>query len=208
MAAKKPAKEIGAFELQTVRMTWTGATDLLMHNVQLANPRNRWAMALKEAVKAGKVKGADPDLATEAIMHAEFMGGAYWSDASGYYLPGLVPWSAMWEGAKKFKKGVDFTGAVRAPHGQIPLSYAGPKTPADRLAEEFYDYRIVDVNGSKIMRCRPKFEDWSLTFSVQYDAGGMSADELISYAVSAGRFSGVGDARRLGYGRFDVSVHP
>jgi hypothetical protein len=65
------------------------------------------------------------------------------------------------------------------------------------------DCRAVTVNKAHILRRRPRFDDWEVTFTVCFDEGAISAETLISILEEAGRTKGIGDYRPK-FGRFSV----
>ena len=59
------------------------------------------------------------------------------------------------------------------------------------------------VGQSKVMRTRPRFDDWSLTFTLMFELEYMQRDQLIEIVQIAGRRVGIGDFRPR-FGRFDL----
>jgi len=68
-----------------VRLTLTGTAPMLMHNIQLADPLNAIARAMKEI--SSKRKKTDEDQLRMAEL--EFKGGLYITDQLGPYVPGV-----------------------------------------------------------------------------------------------------------------------
>ena len=65
----------------------------------------------------------------------------------------------------------------------------------------------VVVNRARVLRTRPLFPEWSLTFGVEADVELVDADQLADWLDIAGRRIGLGDWRpeRSGnYGRFET----
>jgi len=90
---------------------------------------------------------------------------------------------------------------------RLPLTYPGPHELAELFAKPEFGLRIaVGVQRNKVMRMRPIFRVWSLSFEVEMAEDVIDLDVLIAIAERAGRSEGLGDARKLGYGRFGVTV--
>jgi hypothetical protein len=47
---------------------------------------------------------------------------------------------------------------------------------------------------------------WRATFTIQWDATIVSRPEMLAVLLDAGRFTGVGDGRAVGFGRFSVDL--
>jgi hypothetical protein len=179
---------------------------LLMHNGQLADPRNPYAKALKEATS--KKKKSDDD--HEEIARREFQGGLYHDDDIGPYIPGDALQAMLVEGSRKSKQGRDFV-AVSIEEERVPLQYKGPR---DRLGlwkdDKFVFTKAVRNQQSRVMRTRPIFRDWKVEFTVSIeDDATVNPPDVERALTIAGRQVGIGDYRpgspRGGrYGRFSL----
>lgn len=70
------------------------------------------------------------------------------------------------------------------------------------------DRQAVIVQRAKIVRTRPRFDRWALSFFIEYDEEEISREVINELLVYAGRRSGLGDYRpQKGgpYGRFIVT---
>jgi len=77
------------------------------------------------------------------------------------------------------------------------------------LGQDTYeiDSRAVVVQGARIVRCRPRFDEWALSFELEYDEVLISAVQMREIVDNAGKRMGLLDFRpeRKGpYGRFQV----
>jgi hypothetical protein len=178
-----------------------GISDLLLHNGQLADPRNKWSKALK-ALTSQKKKTDDQHV---EIQHVEFLGSLYWDPETGVYLPGEMLEAALLAGARKDKKGPEFKSAVFC-DGDAALIYSGPRDP-EALWEDgsFKDLRGVKIQRARCMRCRPKFsKGWRAKFRLSILDGAEVAIEEVNRALTkAGALIGLGDYRPR-FGRFKV----
>jgi hypothetical protein len=69
--------------------------------------------------------------------------------------------------------------------------------------ERFRDYRGCGVNNSRVMRMRPKFPEWALTFEVSYQPEVVNRSDLEKWLEDAGQLVGLCDFRPR-FGRFEV----
>lgn len=185
-----------------VEATIAGVAPLLLHNAQLADPMNEITRAIK-AITAKKTKKTDTDL--EELARLEFMGGLYLDGNGRPAIPGECVEGAIRDGAKKTRKGRDVQCGVLS-DGVWPLEYDGPADPAALWADaRFRDYRGCKVAKGIVMRMRPRFPEWRLTFQVAYHPEVVSVTALQEWLVTAGQFVGLCDYRPK-YGRFTVEA--
>jgi hypothetical protein len=176
---------------------------LMHHNGQLANPLNEYTKELKAVVKAAKKSKSDVDI--EAVYKAEFMGGLYHDEKLGPYVPGENILSAIIKAAGAFKQGKTAKAAVRVAEEIVPIAYKGPRDRAGLWAAgTFADIRGAKVGMSRVMRTRPIFKDWSVTFTIQVFGGEINGDELERIVERAGLMEGIGDGRPRIAGLFSV----
>ena len=88
--------------------------------------------------------------------------------------------------------------------GTFDLVYDGPRDPDELFNnEDFQDVRPVRIDTKKVMRCRPRFQDWGTTVIVNFDDERCNASEVEQWLAAAGQQCGIGDYRPR-YGRFSV----
>ena len=192
--------------LKTLKIKIRGVTSLLQHNSQLANPLNKYAKMLGELSTQKKRTGADKDDLLAQMADVEWEGGLYFSPVSGPYLPAMMIKANIIEGAKLTRGGRDVTRSVNVMPGEVPLLYEGPRDLETLKADvRFRDQRIVTVSQSKVLRTRPRFDNWSLEYTAVYNDKGMEREDLIRYITDAGMFEGLGDGRgKPGCGRYEI----
>lgn len=183
-----------------------GGPALLMHNGQLADPRNPYSKAMKEVTS--KKKKSDED--HEEIARREFQGGLYHDDEIGPYLPGEAVQAMLVEASRKSKQGREFV-SVSVEEDMIPLEYKGPR---DRDAlwkdEKFVFTKGVKNQQNRVMRTRPIFRNWKIEFTITIDDDASVNVEDVQRALDiGGRKVGLGDWRPGSpkggrYGRFFV----
>lgn len=219
--AKKSAAETESkapvLAAKTVTVTIRGVRPLLMHNGDLADPMNRCAKEIKRLTGSGK-RGTDSDDKEIQKARLEFEGGL-WLGVDG--LP-CVPGDAIdsmiagkkWGAARLIRMGEPMRRAVRCVDTDIPLTYRGMekiKGVADLL--KLYDAdpssvalrkrAVMPSSGSSVMRTRPRFNDWSITFTLSVLTGlDVDMGHVKAAIEMAGHMVGLGDW----HGRYGLFV--
>jgi len=170
-----------------------GNLPLLMHNSQLADPLNAHTKAVK-ALTSLKVKTDEHHV---QIAEAEYQGGLYIDDQIGPYIPGDMIEACLYDAAARMRKKKSFKATVTTPESMYRLEYEGPRTREGLVADpRFRDYRSIKVSDSKrIMRTRPRFNEWSAKFTLQLFPGDVTPDMLERALTDAGMYHGFGDYR-------------
>lgn len=190
-------------QITQISVRINGVAPMIQHNIQLLDPTNKYTLAMKDITSKGKKK-TDADLAE--LKRLEFAGGLYIDD-SGPYIPSEWIESTIRDGAKKNRRGPAAKAGVFCPDDRYHLAFAGPKTIDALFADEvFVDVRGVVVGGkSRVMRTRPRFPKWSLSFQVAINDEVVSVKDLRMMLDQAGMLVGMGDYRPK-YGRFLVEA--
>ena len=75
----------------------------------------------------------------------------------------------------------------------------------DSTNEVYIDVRPVSRRGAKNIRYRLATQKgWETEFIVSWDSTLISVEHLHSICIEAGSFAGLGDGRKIGFGRFEV----
>lgn len=191
-------------------ITLTGTTPLLMHNARLADPDDPHSRAIAEITRKRNNKTDDDN---REVSRLQFAGGMYYDPETGPYLPGPNLIRALRNAGNLVAKN---RGGKQIERGFIMLTeragltYSGPRD-LDELwgdgSTEFVDRRMVKIpQGGRVPTTRPIFVKWSAAFEFELDTNEIDKDDFVSYAEKAGRVEGVGDGRRIGYGRFTVEI--
>lgn len=193
---------------KTVAVKIIGRSTLMNHNVQLANPLNPIVKMIKSY--SGKRKKTDEDL--EVLSQLEWVGGLYTSEpfediqvsngivtpvgGGACILPAVGIEAAIISAAKKFKLGTTFKSAILIDEDPI-IDFPGKSKPIAELIRnpKYTDVRAVTVNRAKIMRTRPVFPDWSVSFDLQYLPDQISKQQIKDVLDVGGRVVGMFEYR-------------
>lgn len=186
--------------MEKMKVTLRGLSPLMMHNGQLADPTNEHAIALSSAVKVAKAKKTST--AWTAVAKTEFMGGLYVGENGEPVLPGEVIEGAIIAGAKARRRGGDVLSSMVV-DGAWPVDYKGPRDAEGLWSKKFYKTLGVRVGKQRVMRTRPVFPQWGLTFEVNYNPTLINARDLLEFIEVAGAERGIGEYRPR-FGRFEV----
>jgi hypothetical protein len=187
--------------MRQLKVKVTGISPLLMHKDTLANPLDPLTKAHKELT--GKRKKTDAD--HEAIAKSEWLAGIYWSEKSGVYIPPQNFEATFVNAAKLQKLGKKFQQAVMVVEDELPLTYKGPRTLEELFAQGFLDMRSVKVQTAKLMRCRPKFNNWSVEMTLAFNEEVVNVEEVKKAILDGGSLIGV-CAYRPRFGKFSSEV--
>jgi hypothetical protein len=189
----------------TVTAELTGVTPLIMHNPRLSDPLDDYTRRLKKI--SSKQKKTDDDHA--AMSRIEWEGGLYYNETTGPYVPYEHVRKSLIEAARAVKDGV----AVEEAYIAIPdrlefdLAYIGPRTIEEMWEhKEFVDRRSAVVARQRVQRTRPRFYPWSLEAVFMFDTSRLNLEALGAAGERAGRFKGIGSARKINFGRYTFEI--
>lgn len=174
---------------------------LLQHDDKAANPFNEYARQLKAI--SSKRKKTEEDLLQMARI--EWMASLYYTPQNGYFMKAECFEGALCEAAKAKKLGKVFREAVRVVDNPA-FRFKHEKLLPEKLflREEYKDFRTVKIQRSKILRCRPIFQQWSCRVELWYDETRLNEQEIVDVMNYAGMYIGLCDYRPK-YGRFTVA---
>ena len=183
---------------EQIEVTIKGVSPLLMHNGQMVNPLNPIVKQLKEVTK--KRNKTDDDMAR--MSELEWYGGIYVDENDCPVIPGEMLEAVLINGAKKRKMGPKAKAGIIC-DGNFKIKYKGPKKASSLFDNKnFVDVRKVNVQRSSIMRTRPIFKDWELTFTVNYLPSQLDMEDVLQFIDIAGVEVGIGDYRPK-FGRYE-----
>ncbi|MCM1167677.1 MAG: hypothetical protein NC299_16850 [Lachnospiraceae bacterium] len=188
--------------MKKIKVEFKGQTPLLMHSCQCVNPLHPITRKLKEYTS--KRTKTEEDLV--AISDLEWEGGLYYDEQVGIYIPVENIQATIINGAKANKNGKDIERYCEILDFQIPLDYGCDKTKDELMKDErFRDVRAVNVMRAKVMRTRPRFNKWSLEFTMRYNEEKIDLAVICQAIEYAGSYVGLCDCRPK-YGKFTAVI--
>lgn len=189
--------------MKTATYTIKGTTAMMMHSERLANPFDPLTKEIK-AISGTRRRTEDQ---LHEMARLEWLGGLYYNEHDGIHLPGYNVLACIVGGGKIHKLGTAVKRSALVVEDAIRVEFDGPKTPEKLFANaKFVDMRSVKIGTSKVMRCRPVFPEWQLTFRVAYDENSIQRADLDRCVETAGQMVGLGDYRPR-FGRFEVTAN-
>lgn len=186
--------------LTQMKVRLIGTSAMLHHNVQQADPLNKYAKEMKKI--SGKRNKTEED--HKKMAEIEFMAGLYIGEDGDFVVPSEMIEAVLINAAKKEKSGPIAKSSVYCHDDFKFTKYAGPDDLNERLNDKrCYDRRIVSLVKAKIARTRPKFIGWEIEGVVLYDHNHVNKDDLKRWFEVAGSIVGIGDYRPK-FGRFEV----
>lgn len=187
--------------MKNLKVTWKGITPLIMHSCQCVNPLHPISKEIRKLNdKPRGQKLTEEEL--ERLSDLEWEAGAYWQDELGLYIPGENVEATIRNGAKANKKGKDIEKYVNVTDLYIPFNY-GENLSKEELINryEYRDTRTMVVGRARIIRTRPRFDQWRITFNLMYDENKIDLDTIVNAMEYAGNYVGLCDSRPK-YGKF------
>lgn len=191
--------------MKNLRITWKGIAPLIMHSCKCVNPLHPISKEIRKL--NDKPRGQKlTEEEQEKLSDLEWEAGAYWQDGLGLYIPGENVEATIRNGAKANKKGKDILKYVSVMDLYIPLDY-GEKLTKEELIKrfEYRDTRPMVVSRARIIRTRPRFDQWRITFNLIYDESKIDLDTIVNAIKYAGSYVGLCDSRPK-YGKFCAMI--
>jgi len=187
--------------MKTLKYRLTGKAPLLMHSDITANPIHPMTLGIKKV--SSKRKKTEDDY--KELAKLEFIASAYWTKDKGYYIPGKNIDATLLASAKMFKLGTMWkqgAGVYDDASFEFPDKKLTPET-LFKTKEEYVDMQTVKVGQSKVVRCRPGFNEWSCDITVTIDEAKLEEDQIDTIVENAGNYVGLCDYRPR-YGKFNA----
>jgi hypothetical protein len=186
-----------------VALTLTGRSGLVMHNGRLADPLDPISQELAKLTdKHNRTPAEEAEVAD-----VEWKGSLYWDSDIGAYVPAANILRCLRDAATAWKLGEAVYRSVVMMDDRFPLQHDGPTTLGALAKRDEYRLRAtVKIGRNRVPRTRPIFRKWGLTFNVEVDETELSPADFERIVERAGRLGGIGDARKLGYGRFTATI--
>lgn len=185
-----------------VVVTLASVSPLLLHNIHLANPDNKWAKAIG-AITKKRTKTEDD---RHEIARLEWFGSLY-THKGIVVVPTANFLKCLIETGKVTKEGRSVARAVSMAEVFVPLIHSGPPDPEELWKQEdFRDSTLVGVGKKRVLRTRPIFRAWMLKLELELLTAVMDYEAIAKIINMAGRVEGLCDNRVNGYGRFTSEI--
>lgn len=185
-----------------------GVRPLIVHNVQLADPLNDYTRRIGELTAMSSKAKKQEDIQLK-IARIEFEGSMYLDENRRQVMPCDNILRAIRDGGAEQRNGKKLEAVVSLVEDLIPIEYKGP-TDIDEMFDatgplgHIYRFRkqAKPRGQGVVLRTRPRFPEWALTFTVQLVLGAGIGEKNVKDAIEdAGRLKGLGDWRPR-YGLF------
>lgn len=187
------------------QLTLTGTKTLLMKNIQMGDPDNKW---VREIAKLNALKSKITEDQRAERSYYQWAGSLYFNDEFGPVLPGANVFRSIQQAAALTRQGKDVERALVMHTYEAPLEYSGPRDMESMWAGGFgphVDRRMGVINRAPVVVVRPAFPTWSATFEFDLDEDILSINDFEYLAEKAGRLIHVGDYRRF-FGSYSIEV--
>jgi hypothetical protein len=166
--------------MKSMKVTIKGTCPLLI---------NRFALQKKEVVKKKD---------QQYIPEEEAQEKSYYDKDVGYYVPSTQIEACMREAAKNFKQGKsNYKNTILS-----SVFVEEEKLPLGRKFDEI-DQRFSRIQRQGIVRSRPRWNTWQLSFTINYDEERIKEDVILQILEEGGAIKAIGDYRPK-FGRFKL----
>lgn len=186
--------------MKELKVTITGITPLLMNSCRGVNPTDPLVIE-KKGITSKRKKTEEDHF---AILDIDYMLAIYHDPELGPYLPAECIEACCRDAAKKNRQGKLVQTALFVSPDRVPLEYDGPRELEQLVADtNFRDVRVGNIQRSKVLICRPRFNHWRASFTIYYDETLIDTDTIKGLLIRAGQQIGICDYRPR-YGKFEV----
>lgn len=205
----------------TVRVVLTGKSPLVMHNIRTADPDDEYAVAVKQITDKRQSMTPEDRRRKEDL---QWRGALYTETVKEdgelverVTVPMIWLIRALEGGGKTLGSGTSSKGAavirsVAPTELYMLLQHDGPEDITALAADPRFRWRTIvnaTPNGAKksmVPSARPTFPAWSLTTTLSVVTYmGLSWEDFERTVKATGNI-GIGDSRKLGFGRFSARL--
>ena len=191
--------------MKTIHVKMNGVSPILMNNPQGVNPLHPLVIEKKKYTSLPSKKKTEEVYAI--ISDLEWLIGVYWEDNTGLYISNEMIMGTLVDGAKMNRNGSSVLKAVQVIDSIVPLDI-GEVQNFDKMKTDirFRDVRSVVVQRSRVTKTRPRFNTWRCEFDMIYDETVVDLATIALAFENAGKYCGVFDNRKHGYGRYTTII--
>jgi hypothetical protein len=193
--------------IEKFETTIKGITPLILHNCQMSNPLNKYNKQAK--VYSSKGKKTEEDL--EKLLNIQWESALYWSDELGLYMPWENIYSCILKAAKNHSMGQKMGGvSFSSPIGYPIITKNHKNLKLLKKDNENKFVKMVSIRRSKVLSCRPIFNEWEISFKFNMDTRFINANDMKIILTTMKERGGLGVWRPTSpqpgpYGRFVFS---
>ena len=188
--------------MKKIKCKFHGLSPLIMHSCQCVNPLHPISIKMKKITS--KRTKTEEDIM--ALSDVEWEAGLYWNDEIGVYMPAENIEATVRNAAKSKKLGKHFEKGFMVEDMMVPLDIGENLTKEQMCADmRFRDVRPMKVQQSRVLRTRPRFNMWNLTFTAAYDENILNFDDVVNAIEYGGQYVGLCDSRPK-YGKFTAKI--
>jgi len=188
--------------MKNIKCDFHGISPIILHSCQCVNPLHPLTLEMKKITS--KRKKTEEDLIQ--LSNLEWESGLYWDDEIGVYIPAENIEATIREGAKASKNGKAIVKAFACETLKPKLDIGEDLTKEQMLNDNrFRDVRMMKVQQARVMRTRPRFNTWNLSFEASYDEKILDFETLVNAIEYSGQYVGLCDSRPK-YGKFVAKI--
>lgn len=193
------------------RIRLTGTTGLVLDNIDMADPENPISIEVKKITDKG------PDMTDEDRRRKDYLAyhGALYLDRDRRL---VLPWRCI---KRALRSGAYLVGSttlsgkmeagIETSATEFPLYYDGPDDVSKLYDDPQFRLRLMvnkNPSGKKAMipSVRPILPTWALDLKVTVFNEVIGWDKFRQALDRTGASTGIGNARKLGYGRFTAEA--
>ena len=188
--------------MKEIKVEIHGLSPIILHSCQCVNPLHPISLEMKKLTS--KRKKTEEDIVK--LSDLEWEAGLYWNDEVGVYIPAENLEATIREAAKSSKLGKHFQKGFMVKDMMVPLDIGEELTKEEMRSDaRFRDVRPMKVQQSRVLRTRPRFNMWNLTFTAAYDEKILNFEDVVNAFECGGQYVGLCDSRPK-YGKFSAKI--
>ena len=188
--------------MKTIKCEFHGLSPMIMHSCQCVNPLHPISLEMKKITS--KRKKTEEDIIK--LSDLEWEAGLYWNKDVGVYVPAENIEATIREAAKSKKLGKHFQKGFMVQDMMVPMDIGENLTKEEMCADaRFRDVRPMKVQQARVLRTRPRFNMWNITFTAAYDENILNFDDVVNAIEYGGQYVGLCDSRPK-YGKFSAKI--
>lgn len=192
--------------MKTIHVKMNGVSPILMNNPRGVNQLDPLVIEKSHYTSLPPKQKNTPEV-LQIISDLEWKIGVYWDDAVGLYIPNECIMGTLVGGAKMNRNGSSVLKAVQVVDSIVPLDIGEKQNYQKMLTDSrFRDVRSVVISRNRVIKTRPRFNTWRIAFDMIYDETIIDLATIALAFENAGKYVGILDNRKNGYGRYTTSI--